>query len=97
MSLKHELQNVISGNESVRHGKIIQTITDHLRRKKKAIQGAATAKPVKEQEAQILIEFIIHTKISVITKMENTTLAMPLAVPKARFTRLRSLGFTIEC
>lgn len=58
MSLKHELQSVISGNGAVRNGKIIQTITNHLRRKKTAIQGAAKAKLVKEQETQVLIEFI---------------------------------------
>jgi hypothetical protein len=58
MSLKHELQSIISGNGSVRNGKIIQTITDYLRRKKKAIQGTAKAKLVKEQETQVLIEFI---------------------------------------
>ncbi|MFM7586520.1 MAG: hypothetical protein ACKO6M_05820, partial [Bacteroidota bacterium] len=58
MSLKHELQSIISGNGSVRNGKIIQTITDYLRGKKEAIQGAAKAKLVKEQETQVLIEFI---------------------------------------
>ena len=34
---------------------------------------------------------------SVITNTANTTDAMPFAVMKARFTRLRSLGFTTEC
>lgn len=58
MSLKHELQSIISGNGSVRNGKIIQTITDYFRGKKEAIQGAAKAKLVKEQETQVLIEFI---------------------------------------
>jgi len=58
MSLKHELQSIISGNGSVRHGKIIQAITDHLRGKKKAIQRTAKAKLVKKQETQVLIEFV---------------------------------------
>ncbi|MFM8513953.1 MAG: hypothetical protein ACKOBI_09485 [Bacteroidota bacterium] len=58
MSLKHELQSIISGNGSVRNGKIIQAITDHLRGKKKAIQGTAKAKLVKKQETQTLIEFV---------------------------------------
>ena len=58
MSLKHELQSIISGNGSVRNGKNIQTITDHLRRKKEAVQGAAKAKLVKEQETKVLIEFV---------------------------------------
>ncbi len=58
MSIKHELQNIISGNGSVRNGKIIQTITDYLRGKKKTIQGAAKSKRVKEQETQVLIDFV---------------------------------------
>lgn len=58
MSLKHELQSIISGNGSVRNGEIIQTIADHLRGKKKAISGIEKAKFVKEQETQILIDFI---------------------------------------
>ena len=58
MSLKHELQNVISGNGSVRNGKIIQTITHYLRAKKKTIQRTAETKFIKEQETQILIELI---------------------------------------
>jgi hypothetical protein len=57
MSLKYELQSIISGNGSVRNGKIIQTITSHLRGKKKAIQGTAKAKLIKEQETQILIDY----------------------------------------
>lgn len=58
MTIKHELQSIISGNGSVRNGKIIQAITDHLRGKKKAIQATTKAKLVKEQETQILIEFV---------------------------------------
>jgi hypothetical protein len=57
MSLKYELQSIISGNGSVRNGKIIQTIASHLRGKKKAIQGTAKAKLIKEQETQILIDY----------------------------------------
>ena len=58
MSLKHELQSVISGNESVRFGEIIQTITNYLRGEKKTISESKKIKLVKEQEAKILIEFI---------------------------------------
>ena len=36
-------------------------------------------------------------RISAMTNMEKTTLAMPLAVMKARFTLDRSFGFTIDC
>lgn len=58
MTIKHELQSIISGNGSVRNGKIIQTITDYLRGKKKTIQGTAKTKLDKEQETQVLISFI---------------------------------------
>jgi hypothetical protein len=58
MSLKHELQSIISGNGSVRNGEIIQTINRYLRGKKETIQGAAKAKLDKEQETQVLVEFI---------------------------------------
>jgi hypothetical protein len=58
MSVKHELQRIISGNGSVRNGKIIQTITDHLRRKKKTVSGTEKAKFLKEQETQVLVDFI---------------------------------------
>ena len=58
MSIKYELQSIISGNGSVRNGKIIQTITDYLRGKKKTIQGAAKTKLVKEQETQVLIDYV---------------------------------------
>ncbi len=58
MSVKHELQSVISGNGSVRNGKIIQTITNHLRRKKKTVSELKKTKLIKEQETKVLIEFI---------------------------------------
>ncbi len=58
MSLKHELQSIVSGNGSLRNGKNIQAITNHLRGKKKTVQGTTKAKLIKEQETQILIEFI---------------------------------------
>jgi hypothetical protein len=58
MSMKHELQRIISGNGSVRNGKIIQTITDHLRREKKTVSAIKKAKFDKEQETQILVGFI---------------------------------------
>lgn len=57
MSFKNELQNIISGNGPVRHGKIVQAITIHLRRKKEAIPEPEKAKFNKEQETQILVEF----------------------------------------
>ena len=58
MNVKYELQSIISGNGSVRNGEIIQTIASYLRAKKEAIQGSSDAKLDKEQEAQILIEYI---------------------------------------
>ena len=47
MSVKHELQSIISGNGPVRNGEIIQTITNHLRRKKETIQGTQKEKVLK--------------------------------------------------
>ncbi|MCU0361703.1 MAG: hypothetical protein MUF75_13520 [Bacteroidia bacterium] len=58
MSLKHELQSIISGDVSVGNGKIIQAITGYLRRKKEAVQGTSKAKLNKEQETQVLIDYI---------------------------------------
>ncbi|MCC7301511.1 MAG: hypothetical protein IT233_02615 [Bacteroidia bacterium] len=63
MSVKHELQDIISGNGPVRNGKTIQAITGYLRGKKKAVQGAEKAKQVKEQETQTLIEYIDINKL----------------------------------
>ena len=58
MSLKHDLQNIISGNGSVRHGENIQAITSYLRRKKEAISRAQEKEYSKDQETEILVEFI---------------------------------------
>lgn len=58
MSIKHELQNIISGNGSVGNGKIIQSITDYLRRKKEAISNLKEGELNKNKETQILKEFI---------------------------------------
>lgn len=58
MSLKNELQNIISGNGKVRHGEIIQAAASYLKGKKGAVQGAEKAKFHKDQEAQILREYI---------------------------------------
>ena len=56
--LKHELQDIISGNGSVRHGKAIRAIADYLGGKKKAISGAEKGEFLKEKETQVLIEFV---------------------------------------
>ncbi len=58
MSVKNELQDIISGNGSVRNGKIIQTITAYLRRKKETVSTTKEAKYSKVEETEILIEFI---------------------------------------
>jgi hypothetical protein len=58
MSLKHELQDIISGNGSVRHGKAIRAIADYLSGKKETISTAEKEQLGKEQETQILIDFI---------------------------------------
>lgn len=58
MSIKHELQNIITGNGTVRNGEIIQSITDYLRGKKETVSTIEKTKFIKEQETQSLIEFI---------------------------------------
>jgi len=58
MSVKNELQNIISGNGEVRHGKVIQAIAGYLRGKKTSISGIEKTKFLKEQETQILIHYI---------------------------------------
>jgi hypothetical protein len=58
MSIKSELQNIISGNGKVRFGEINQTINHYLRRKKEAVPGLENTKFLKEQETKILLEFI---------------------------------------
>ncbi len=44
MTLKNELQNIISGNEQVRFGKNIQATLTYLRAKKKTISGIEKTK-----------------------------------------------------
>jgi hypothetical protein len=58
MLSKNELQNVISGNAEVRYGKIIQTIANFLRGKKIAVQEFEKTEFLKNQETEILIDFI---------------------------------------
>jgi len=58
MSSKYELQNIISGNAAVRHGKIIQTIAHFLREKKRAVQESQETEFLKDQETKVLIEYI---------------------------------------
>jgi hypothetical protein len=63
MSLKLELQNIISGNGEVRYGDIIQTINNYLRREKKSVSSPKEAKFFKTQETEILINYIDHNKL----------------------------------
>ena len=58
MSLKHELQDIISGNGAVSQGEAIRAVAHYLRRKKEAVFGVEETKFLKEQETQVLIEFI---------------------------------------
>jgi hypothetical protein len=58
MSLKLELQNIISGDGEVKFGNFIQTINNYLRREKKAISGFEKTKFLKAQETKILIDYI---------------------------------------
>ena len=58
MTLKRELQNIISGDGAVRHGKTIKAINHYLRREKTAVSGTEKTKFVKAEETKILIDFI---------------------------------------
>ncbi|MFN8278343.1 MAG: hypothetical protein U0T84_12745 [Chitinophagales bacterium] len=58
MSIKHELQHIITGNAAVRNGEIIQSVANYLRGKKKTVSETENTKFLKEQETQILITFI---------------------------------------
>ena len=63
MSLKRELQNIISGNGTVRYGQVIQAINHFLRRQKKSVSGTEKTKFVKAQETKILIDYISQNKL----------------------------------
>jgi hypothetical protein len=60
MTVKHELQNIISGNGSVRHGKTIQTIASYLSGKKKAVSDPEKTKFSKLEETKALIEGVLQ-------------------------------------
>jgi hypothetical protein len=58
VSLKYELQSIISGNGEVRHGGIIQAVAAHLAREKDAIfetQGKECSR--KEVIIEVLLQF----------------------------------------
>jgi hypothetical protein len=63
MTVKHELQNIISGNGSVSNGKIIQSIASYLSGKEKAIPNAEKTKFFKTEEAEILKQFISDSNL----------------------------------
>jgi hypothetical protein len=63
MSIKNELQDIISGNGKVKHGSPIQAINFYLRREKEADSNFETAKFIKKQETEILIDYIEHNNL----------------------------------
>ncbi len=63
MSIKDELQYIISGNGSVGNGKVIQSITEYIRREKEAISNLAEGAFNKNKETQILKGFISHSNL----------------------------------
>ena len=58
MSVKHELQNIISGNAEVSHGKTIQAITGYLRGKKAASSEPEEPKYLRQKEEQALKKYL---------------------------------------
>ncbi len=71
MSIKHELQNIISGNGLVRYGKNIQTITNYLRGKKETVSNLKKDEFNKNEETKILIDFINKSNLW-FTKIDNS-------------------------
>ncbi len=55
---KYELQNIVSGNGSVRNGEIIQSIARFIRTKKESVSESQKEKFGKVEETEILISFI---------------------------------------
>lgn len=55
MNIKNELQNIVSGDATVKFGENIQAIIEYLRREKKTISGIEETKLIKEQETKFLI------------------------------------------
>lgn len=62
MSLKHELQDIIAGNGSVRCGETIQAISAYLRRKKEAGSGVENGW-TKVQETEALKKYISNNHL----------------------------------
>jgi hypothetical protein len=63
MYIKHELQNIISGNGFVRNGKNIQTITHYLKGKKETVSNLKESKFDRNEETKILIELLNNSKL----------------------------------
>jgi hypothetical protein len=58
MSVKIELQNIISGNGEVRFGSTIQTINNYLRREKEAVSSTTNSEFKKAEETACLLKYI---------------------------------------
>lgn len=58
MTLKNELQNIISGTGKVKHGSLIQAVNFFLRREKASNPNAEKPEFLKKQETEILITYI---------------------------------------
>jgi hypothetical protein len=62
-SLKKHLYAIISGKSEVRHGKIIQTIANHLRKSQRTSTTPKGSKYFKEQERQELASYITENQL----------------------------------
>jgi hypothetical protein len=62
-SLKNHLYAIISGKSEVRHGKIIQTIANHLRKGQRTSTALKGSKCYKEQEKQKLESYITKNQL----------------------------------
>jgi hypothetical protein len=58
MLSRHELQNIIRGNEPSWKGEVIQAIACHLGREKGTIQANPESKQFRIEEEEILIKYL---------------------------------------
>jgi hypothetical protein len=61
--VKNELRNVLSGKSEVRYGKLIQTISNYLRKSSQTSTKAKDTKLFRKQEEESLEEFICKNKL----------------------------------
>lgn len=62
-TVKHELQNIISGKSNIGSGSLIASITHYLATSQSTSTTLKTQQPIKKQEEEKLIAFIQQNKL----------------------------------